>query len=553
VILLALSALSACVAAPPPPVTPPPAAAPATTLRVLTDSVDGQRWLAQGAARAIAAGAGALRVVGADVVAEGDKVGAFVDIPADECVVAFSRASPTIVDVDLFAFDDDGSAFAADESPEQEAAILVCPPHPRRLYVVGRVMAGSGVLGVGVQSVPRAAADAVARAVGARGRQGEDSGRLDAWPGLEAKIRAHREALGGRWEDVRRLAMPVSPRAASRLSASLEPGRCLAALVSPSEEVASLEVVVEDADARVIARARDQGRDRSLVLCASRAAVVTLAVRPRATPGMVAVTLSRGAPGAEPEIDARARVVHVSSSLELDAARAAAAALTAGLGYAAPTTVATGGARVGSRAAVSVDLPAGCARFDVLAGKPLVGLAAALWSDKGTLLADARAGASAALFTCGPGGHVRLDLEALESPGPFAVELRRDQAAPPALVAHPLAAARLLGRMSAGGAAADASAAASASVVALDETTRRALPITVPPGHCVEVLAALDAGGSGLDLRLVDGAGESTLARARYVTSDRVCATPGGKPASVELRVLSGKAEALVVTRDVGP
>ena len=50
-------------------------------------------------------------------------------------------------------------------------------------------------------------------------------------------------SLGGRWEDVRRLAMPVSPRAASRLSAALEPGRCLDVLVIPSEEVSSLEVV----------------------------------------------------------------------------------------------------------------------------------------------------------------------------------------------------------------------------------------------------------------------------------------------------------------------
>lgn len=550
--LAALSSQAACVAAPPRPAAPPAQAGPAA-LRVIADGVDGQRWLAPGAARALAAGAGPLRVLGAEVVAEGDRVGAFVEIPEGECAVAFSRASPTVVDVDMFAFDDDGSAFAADESPEQEAAVLVCPPHPRRLYVVARVMAGSGVLGVGVQSVPRAAADAVARAVGARGRLGEDSGRLDAWPGLEAKIRAHRAALGGRWEDLRRLALPVSPRAASRVSASLEPGRCLAVLVTPSEEVSSLEVVVEDAEARILARSRDQGRDRSMVLCASRPALVSIAIRPRATPGLVAVTLSRGAPGVEPEIDARARVVHVSQTLDLDAARAAAAALTRSLGYAAPRTAATGAARVGARVTVPLVLPAGCARFDVIAGKPLVGLGASLWDDRGALLAEARAGGSAALFTCGHGGPARLDLEALDSPGPFAVEQRRDQAAPPALMAHPLAAARLLARMSAGGEAADAAAASGAVVVALDETSLRTLPVTVPPGRCVEVLAALDAGGSGLDLRLVDGAGESTLSRARHVTADRVCAAPGGKPAAAELRVLSGKAEALVVMREVGP
>jgi hypothetical protein len=61
-------------------------------------------------------------------------------------------------------------------------------------------------------------------------------------------------------------------------------------------------------------------------------------------------------------------------------------------------------------------------------------------------------------------------------------------------------------------------------------------------------LTALDAGASGLDLRLVDGGGESTVTRARYVTADRVCAA-GGKPAVAELRALSGRADALVVVR----
>src|SRR5262249_35006185 len=147
-----------------------------------------------------------------------DRVGAFVEIPEDECLLAFSRVSPTLADADLFAYEDDGSVFAADESPEPESAILACPPHPRRLFVTARAMSGTGVLAVGVQPVPRAAADAVAKAMGARGRAGEDSGRLDAWPGLEAKFRAHRDAIGGRWEDVRRLALPASPRAASRAS-----------------------------------------------------------------------------------------------------------------------------------------------------------------------------------------------------------------------------------------------------------------------------------------------------------------------------------------------
>jgi hypothetical protein len=518
-------------------------------MRVVPEGVDARPWLGPDAARAVIAGAGPLRVLGADVVAEGDRVGAFVEIPDDECLLAFTRPSPTIADVDLFAYEDDGSAFASDESPEPQAAILVCPPHPQRLYVMGRVMAGSGILGVGVQSVPRAAADRVAQVMGVRGRPGEDSGRLDAWPGLEAKIRAHRDSLGGRWEDVRRLAMPANPRAATRVSTSLDAHRCVDVLVTPSDEIASLEVVVEDAGARVIGRGRDHGKDRSLVLCAAHPATVTISVRPRGTQGLVALSIARSSVGAEPEIADGTRIIHVTQTLDLAAAKGALESSLKGLGYGAPRAIATGAARVGVRTTVPVDLPAGCARLDVLAGKPLADVAAALWDDKGALLADARGGAAAALFACGRGGAARLDLEALESPGPFAIELRKDQAAPSALLAHPLAAGRLLARMSAGGAAADAGAAAAAAVVALDEASLRILPVHAPAGQCVEVIAALDGGGSGIDLRLVDSAGESTLARARSVVSGRVCAAPGGKAGSAELRLSAGKAEALVVMR----
>src|SRR5439155_18521676 len=142
--------------------------------------------------KARALGAGELKILGADYATEGDRIGAFVDLDADACILALSRSSPSIADVDLYAFEDDGSAFATDESPDAQAAIIVCPPHPKRLYVVARVMAGAGLLGVGVQIIPKANIEAIARAVGARGRPGEDSGRLDAWPGLEAFVRAHR-------------------------------------------------------------------------------------------------------------------------------------------------------------------------------------------------------------------------------------------------------------------------------------------------------------------------------------------------------------------------
>lgn len=531
----------------------PPPSGP-KSLAVTADRLDGQRLLAEDAALAIAAGAGPLQLLGADIASEGDRIGAFIDIPADECVVAYARPSPTIADVDLFAYEDDGSPFSADESPNQTGTVLVCPPHPRRLYVVARVMAGAGLLAVGVQSIPTAKADAVAQAVRARGRPGEDTGRLDAWPGLESKLREHRAAIGGKWEDVRRIALPVTPRATSRISITLDPDRCADILLAPSEEVSSLDAVIEDERGRVIARARERGRDRSAVICASQRAEISVAMRPRASEGLVAVVLGRSARGASAEVAQSAFVDHVTQPLDLAEARAALDRALDGHGFAAKKLAGTASARTGQRTSVTVDVPSGCARIDVIAGKPLGTFRADLWDDQGALVTQTYGGARGTFFACGKGGSWRTDVEALDAPGPFAVEVRKDKTAPAALVAHPFAAARLLGRLEAAGTPIDASAAQSAQVVSLDATALRSNNFSVQPGACVEVIAALDPGAQGLDLRVVDlNTNESSLVRGATVASDHLCAAATPKPAKMELRLSQGKADALVLVRPYSP
>ncbi|WP_437740147.1 hypothetical protein WMF39_31165 [Sorangium sp. So ce1504] len=518
------------------------------TLRALPDRIDGSTLLGGDAQRAAQAGASALRVIGADMASDGDRLGAFVEVPAGECMLAMARVSPTISDVDLFAFEDDGSAFSTDEAADARASILVCPPHPRRLYVMARVMSGAGAVSVGVQGVPVKAADAVARAVGARGRSGDESGRLESWPGLEAKIRARRAAVGARWDDVRRVALPVGSRTASRIGATLDGGRCLDVLVSPSDEVASLEVVAEDETGRVVARARERGQDRSLLLCSAVSVELSIAIRSRGTQGLVAVVVGRSQPGAEAEISGATPIERVTEGRDLAEARVDHARALAGRGYGAPR-VSTGAARLGSRTTLPIELPAGCARIDVLAGKPLADVLAELWSEGHALLGRARGGARATLFTCGRGGPARVDVESMAQPGPFAVEVRKEPEAPPALVAHPLAAARLLGRMSAAGPA-DAAGAAGAQAVGLDAARLKILPLPIPANTCAEVIVALDADGAGVDLRLVDtSTGESSLARARHVVSDSRCAGPAAVPASIELRLAHGKGDALVLIR----
>lgn len=548
--LTSLLIAASCSAGPGDHAAPKPPQPGPKSLAVTADRLDGGRLLAPDAALAIAAGAGPLQILDADIASEGDRLGAFVEIPADECLVAYARPSPTIADVDLFAYEDDGSPFSADESPNQGGTVLVCPPHPRRLYVVARVMAGAGLLSVGVQSVPTNKAEAVAQAVRARGRPGEDTGRLDAWPGLESKLREHRAAVGGKWEDVRRIAVPVTPRATSRLSISLDPDRCADILLAPSEEVSSLDAVIEDERGRVIARARERGRDRSAVVCASQHAEISLAMRPRASEGLVAVVLGRSAKGASAEIAQSAFVDHVTQPLDLDGARAALDRLLDGHGYAPRKLAGTSSARTGQRTSVAVDVPSGCARVDVVAGKPLGTFRAELWDDQSALVTQTYGGARGTFFACGKGGSWRADVEALDAPGPFAVEVRKEKTAPAALVAHPFAAARLLGRLEAAGTPVDASAAKEAQAISLDAAALRTSNFSVLAGACVEVIAAIDAGAQGLDLRIVDGiTGESSLVRGATVASDRLCAAGTPKAAKMELRLSQGKADALVLVR----
>lgn len=536
-----------------PPARPPPPSAPAV-VRVTNDRIDGSLWLGPVALRAGRAGAGPLRVVASDVTSEGDHVGGFVEVPEAQCVLLLGRGSPTVSDVDLFAYEDDGDPFATDESSAPEASLLLCPPHPQRLYVVGRATSGVGAVAVGALGVPAEFAAGVGAAAGVRGREPNTTGRLDAWPSLEAKVHAHRQAIGGRWEDQRRVALAVTARAPTRLSFTIEEGRCADVLVSPSDEVGSLEVVAEDAEGRIVARSKSTGRERTLVLCAASREELTLSLRPRGSQGLVAVVLGRSPVGAESELADSALIARVTETRELATVIAAhdRALLEVGLG--SPTVVARGTAKVGSRAVFPVELPAGCARIDVLAGFPLALVDATLWDAQGIRLGEARGGSRATLFTCGPGGAARIDLEADARPGPFAIQLRKTKLATPSLVAHPLAAGRLLGRLHAAGLIGEGNLPVDVDVVSLDDTSRRTLTKKLSAPGCVDAVVALDAGASGVDVRMADASsGESSLAAARYVVSNRLCSPQDTLPLRVELSVAAGRAEGLVWLHESAP
>jgi hypothetical protein len=517
------------------PVVEPPSAA-----RAVLDGVS---------SRATKAGAGALDLVAHGVGTEGEKAGAFVLLPKSGCELVTAAGSSGVTDVDLFAFDDDGTSVGADESPSASAAIMLCPPHPERVYVMARVVSGGGIVAVGAQEVAVDKVRAVAAAVGARGRD-DDSGRLDSWPGLEAKVREHRAALGGHWEDVRRLAAPLDPRAPTRTTFTIEPRRCADVLVVPSDEVSAVEVVAETSDGRIAARAQAQGHDRTLLVCSETGEALTLSMRPRLAQGVAAVIVGRSREGAEPEIARTVRIDRPGAPLSLDAAEKALDAELAKASYGPARSVAKGQAKVGSRASVDVKLAKGCTRLDVVPGAPSGPVRASLWDDRGLLLSEGEGTARAPLFACGAGGSARLDVEGSARPGPFAVSQRPFQAVEPSLLHEPLAASRLLARAEAEGI--DATSLVDVREIKLAHTSLAKEPFEVKPATCREIVVALGAKGSGLELRLVDDAtGADSIVRARFVVSDRVCAGPTPRRFTAEVRLGDGEGGALAVARDV--
>ena len=171
--------------------------------RVVPGELDARLLLEDLPSRAIKLGAGPVTVVASGEAVEGERLGAFVEVPADACLLGYARSSSSLDDIDVAAFADEGNPIATDEAPDAHPTILLCPPHPERVYLAVHAASGEGLVALAAQIVPRERAAEVGRVLGARGSRGEGPRPADAWPGLDDHVRAHRVALGGAWEEFR--------------------------------------------------------------------------------------------------------------------------------------------------------------------------------------------------------------------------------------------------------------------------------------------------------------------------------------------------------------
>jgi hypothetical protein len=550
--LLVALVVGACGAhAPPPP--PKPAPGPPGAPKVTVGSLEARTLLGDLPARAQRLGAGPPSIVASGPMAEGERLGAFVEVPADACLLAYGRASPSLEDIDLAAFAEEGNPLAVDEGPDPRPTLLICPPHPDRVYIAAHAAQGEGLCVIAAQLVPKDHASDVGRAAGARGTVGGPPRTPEAWPGLDDQVRAHRATLGGAWDEQRRVALAADHRAPSAVAFAVDDNGCTDALVIPDDDVAIVEVEVLDAEGRVVARAKDSSAARSVTVCSPVALAGSLQVRPHVGRGLVAVVVAKAKPDSAREILTRPEVAWVAPAAPLESTKGARNAALAKAGYSAATTASAGQIALGRRATVPVDLAGGgCTRIDVVAGAPLALVEASAWDDAGALLATNEGADGATLFACGK-GKARVDLATRGRPGPYAVLVRPERWKDAAFAAHPLAAGRMLGRASSGPASLHEGSAGTVRHVALDAAHQSVQATNIPANKCLRVAVGAEGEGTGLEIRIFDAVSGDELDRShgQNAASVRACAGPAARSVRIDARATAGKLDAILGERIV--
>ncbi len=516
--------------------------------RVVQGPLEARPLLGDLPARASHFGAGPLAIVASGPVSEGERVGAFVEVPETACLLIYARSSASLEDIDLAAFADEGNPIAVDETRDAKPTLLICPPHPDRVYVAVHAAAGEGLCVVAAQLVPRDRAESVGRAVGAHGASPKSP---ETWPGLDDHVRTHQSAIGGAWEEQRRVAVAVDSRAPSVVAFAIEEGGCTDALVVPDEDVSVVDVDVFDGEGRVVARAKDTALVRSVTVCSQFAMNGSLQIRPHVGRGLVAVVLGKTRAATAREMLAKPEVAWVASGQPLDTTRAARERALAKAGYGAVTTTQTGQLQLGRRATLPLSLPGkGCSRVDIVAGAPLALVDAAIWDDAGSLIASGDGADGAVLYACGT-PKIRVDLGTRGRPGPFAVLVRPEKWTDAIFSAHPLAAGRMLARSSAPTPSARDGKPGSVRQAVLDASKRYMYDANIAANQCLGVTIGVEGEGTGLELRLFDAVSGEELDRSHGQTSASVrsCAGSAARSVRVEARASAGKLDAVIGDR----
>jgi hypothetical protein len=491
----------------------------------------------------------------------GDSLGAFVDITEGYCGLLLGRGTRGVQDVDVFVFDDDGTVLASDEAPTKDATLLVCPSHASRVYASTRLAAGFGLFGLALQPIDPERASRLRDRFGVSpGKSPEVSELGSSWPGLDERLAEHRHRLGGRWETLRKVALPVDPRAYVNVSASVEANTCMDLYLTPSDDVAHLELEVLDASGRWIGSGEARGMDRNLMVCSSELREIAIRSRPHAGRGLAALVVSSSSSA---EVGGGTSRYDIRPEGELRSRLQAHDARLGRAGYGRATLLREGTLSTERRVSVALALAPGCSRLDVLTAAPLRSLRTWLWDARGQLMADDVGGVDATLFACGPGTNARLDLDTASRGGAFAIEVRHAVNAPPAAAQSALAMGRLLRLLDARGRLTSFDRLPEVQIARLSDSELARVSLLIPAGRCLELSAALDRGVSGLEVRLLDVTSPSDesepesaeIGYGSHAATARMCAVKPARERTLvaELRANVGQGAALWVGQIFDP
>jgi hypothetical protein len=506
--------------------------------------------------RAQKLGAGPVAIVAQGQVVEGERLGAFVEAPNGACLLVYARGSTSIEDLDVAAFSDEGNPVSVDEGPDPKPTLLVCPPHPDRMYVAVHAAAGEGLVVLAAHLVPKERAAEIERSLGAHGALGGTPRRPEAWVGLDDLARTRRAQLGGTWEDLRRVALPVDARLPTFIGFPLEADQCTDAMVVPDDDVALVDLEVVDAEGHVLARTREGVTGpRGLTLCSTQTLPATLQIRPHVGRGLAAVVLgkSRGEISKE---TAAADTMWLGTPLSIDKRRKDRGVALERAGYTQPLRTHQGQLTIGRRSSIGIDGSAGCQRIDIIAGTPAAWLSSRATDDRGMSLSEAEGPDDASLYTCGP-SKLRLDIEAKGRGGPYAVDVRREPWNEAAFTAHPQAAARMLTRLAGSshsiGLPGTPGKIAQAPLGGGQATT---FDEQIPEGRCMKFVVGTEGEGTGIEARVFDATTQDELDRGHAARTAllRACAPSGAaRTVRMEVRVTTGKLHVIVASRLLPP
>src|SRR5690606_18035487 len=195
----------------------------------------------------------------------------FAFLPQGSCALVYARGGESIVDLDLFAFADDGTQYGADEAPDDLPTLLFCAEtRSERIFLTAKVAHGQGPVAIALHDVPVEDRQRLIDLVGARQKVSKMAPDAQAWPSLNEKVSEHLKALGGAWRDVRRVALPIDARVPTRLDAQVPPERCLDVLAVPEDDYLQLEVTATDQNGRILTRGAEHEDTRYLIFCADK-------------------------------------------------------------------------------------------------------------------------------------------------------------------------------------------------------------------------------------------------------------------------------------------